>query len=104
MRNNIYRILIIFFLLAAFCFPQDSLNSKNDSIPKFNYSTTREFWNQMDDIFNDPNFNNAYWGVVIQSLETGEYFYKRNSDIIKPERVPTVINGRAGKGLGLLDM
>lgn len=80
MQNNITRILIIYFLFTAFCFGQDSLKSKNDSIPKFNYSTTREFWNQMDDIFDDPNFSNGYWGVVIQSLETGEYFYKRNAD------------------------
>jgi D-alanyl-D-alanine carboxypeptidase/D-alanyl-D-alanine-endopeptidase (penicillin-binding protein 4) len=34
----------------------------------------------MEDIFNDPNFSNANWGVLIQSLETGEYFYKRNED------------------------
>jgi D-alanyl-D-alanine carboxypeptidase/D-alanyl-D-alanine-endopeptidase (penicillin-binding protein 4) len=34
----------------------------------------------MEDIFNDVNFSNAFWGVVIQSLETGEYFYKRNED------------------------
>jgi len=34
----------------------------------------------LDDIFNDPNFSNAHWGVVIQSLETGEYFYKRNEN------------------------
>ena len=80
MLNNTHRILILFFLLTTFSYSQDSLNRKNDSVPKFSYSTMREFWTQMDDIFNDPNFNNAYWGVVIQSLETGEYFYKRNSD------------------------
>ncbi|MCX6150220.1 MAG: D-alanyl-D-alanine carboxypeptidase/D-alanyl-D-alanine-endopeptidase [Ignavibacteriales bacterium] len=47
---------------------------------KFNQSRVQEFWQQIDDIFNDPNFNSASWGVVIKSLETGEYLYKRNED------------------------
>ncbi len=34
----------------------------------------------MDAIFNDPNFDNATWGVVIQSLENGEYLYRRNAN------------------------
>lgn len=33
---------------------------------------------ELDDIFNNPSFSNAYWGVIIQSLETGEYFYRLN--------------------------
>jgi len=39
-----------------------------------------DFWQQVDDIFNDPNFVGANWGVVIRSLETGEYLYKRNEN------------------------
>ena len=53
---------------------------KHDTIPKYSFSTIPEFWSDMDDLFNDPNFSNAQWGVVIQSLETGEYFYKRNEN------------------------
>lgn len=34
--------------------------------------------NELDEIFSDPSFSNAYWGVVIQSLETGEYLYRLN--------------------------
>ena len=49
-----------------------------DTLTKYSYTTVSDFWAQMDDIFNDPNFSNAHWGVLIQSLETGEYFYKRN--------------------------
>ncbi|HDL78589.1 MAG TPA: hypothetical protein ENH09_03330, partial [Bacteroidetes bacterium] len=30
--------------------------------------------------FNDPAFSNSYWGVAVQSLETGAYFYLRNAD------------------------
>jgi serine-type D-Ala-D-Ala carboxypeptidase/endopeptidase (penicillin-binding protein 4) len=43
-------------------------------------SRVGEFFRQMDDVFNDINFSNAYIGVVIQSLKTGEYFYKKNED------------------------
>ena len=35
---------------------------------------------ELIDAFNDPNFANAFWGVDIQSLKTGETFYKVNAD------------------------
>lgn len=54
--------------------------TKQDTVPKYSFSTIPEFWRDMDDLFNDPNFSNSEWGVVIQSLETGEYFYKRNEN------------------------
>jgi D-alanyl-D-alanine carboxypeptidase/D-alanyl-D-alanine-endopeptidase (penicillin-binding protein 4) len=53
---------------------------KTDTLKKQQYSTVQEFWNQLDGIFNDPNFSNATWGVIIQSLENGEYLYKRNEN------------------------
>lgn len=37
---------------------------------------------KIDARFDDPKFANAFWGVVIQSLETGEVWYERN-----PEKV-----------------
>lgn len=76
------RAFTIFIFLISIC----SINGQEtglvniDSLPRENYSTVQQFWNQMEDIFNDPNFSNANWGVVIQSLETGEYLYKRNED------------------------
>jgi len=33
---------------------------------------------ELDYIFADPSFAIAHWGVAIQSLKTGEYFYLRN--------------------------
>jgi serine-type D-Ala-D-Ala carboxypeptidase/endopeptidase (penicillin-binding protein 4) len=71
--------LVITVLLLGQAFSQDV---KQDSIPnpKYSFSTIPEFWRDMDDLFSDPNFSNAQWGVVIQSLETGEYFYKRNEN------------------------
>jgi D-alanyl-D-alanine carboxypeptidase/D-alanyl-D-alanine-endopeptidase (penicillin-binding protein 4) len=59
--------------MVSSSFPQDTTGL-------INVTTVKDFWEQMDDIFNDINFSNANWGVVIQSLNTGEYFYKRNED------------------------
>lgn len=75
-----YRILIFLSFLAI---SNPCLNAQivtKEMTPKYSYTTLAEFWAQMDDIFNDPNFSNAHWGVLIQSLETGEYFYKRNEN------------------------
>jgi len=74
MRN---RIILFIVLLSAFCSAQEL---QYDTIPKYSYATVNDLWQQMEDIFNDPNFSNANWGVVIQSLVTGEYFYKRNEN------------------------
>lgn len=78
MRVNIF--LLPLFLLSVLSFAQEEQVIHVDSVPKYSFSTIPDFWNQMDDIFDDPNFSNAHWGVVIQSLENGEYFYKRNEN------------------------
>lgn len=79
MLNKIFAVL--FSLNLYISFAQDSSEViLSDSISLYTYSTIAEFREQMDDIFNDPTFSNAHWGVVIQSLETGEYLYKRNED------------------------
>lgn len=73
-------LLIILFQLTFNLSAQTTETISSDTLTLHTYSTIPEFWQQMDDIFNDPTFSNAHWGVVIQSLETGEYFYKRNED------------------------
>ncbi len=74
------RYLIIFLILSVFSGGAFGQELVKDTTARYSYSTIPEFWSQMDDIFSDPNFSNAEWGVVIQSLETGEYFYKKNED------------------------
>jgi D-alanyl-D-alanine carboxypeptidase/D-alanyl-D-alanine-endopeptidase (penicillin-binding protein 4) len=73
---TLYIILFAFISVNA----QEKKDTVSQTLPRYSVSTLPEFWNQMDDIFNDPSFSNANWGVVIQSLETGEYFYKKNED------------------------
>jgi D-alanyl-D-alanine carboxypeptidase/D-alanyl-D-alanine-endopeptidase (penicillin-binding protein 4) len=34
--------------------------------------------NDLANIFNDPNFSNAQWGVQVQSVETGDVLYRLN--------------------------
>jgi D-alanyl-D-alanine carboxypeptidase/D-alanyl-D-alanine-endopeptidase (penicillin-binding protein 4) len=75
------RIALFLIILALTSVSaQDKKDTVTSAPPRYSLSTLPEFWSQMDDIFNDPSFSNANWGVLIQSLETGEYFYKRNED------------------------
>lgn len=77
MRYNFLLSALILFVSNYYLNAQVTFQ---DTLPKYSFTTVQEFWNQMDDIFNDPNFSNANWGVLIQSLETGEYLYKRNEN------------------------
>lgn len=40
--------------------------------------TRRQLIKKIDAWFNDPKFENAFWGVVIESLDTGKVWYERN--------------------------
>ena len=75
---------LILITLCCLCsidiIAQDSTFKSKDSIKTYTYSTVADLQKELDDIFNDNSFRNAHWGVVIQSLNNGEYFYKRNED------------------------
>jgi len=79
MSKNI-KLLFLFFSL--FLIPVFAQNQKPPEIqrPNSQQSPVADLQKELDDIFNDPNFSNAEWGVVIQSLETGEYIYKKNEN------------------------
>lgn len=66
--------LITFFSTFA---QKDSIPGRNRINENFSLSELRE---QLDDSFNEPTFANAFWGIVIKSLKTGEIIYKRNAD------------------------
>lgn len=64
--------------LAAFSLysqQKDTAKIKTQSI-----NSTQELKDQLEETFNDPNFSNANWGVMIKSLKTGEILYKKNAD------------------------
>jgi len=72
--------IIILFIISSFVYSQTIQKTTADTLPRARYSDIKEFSKVLDDIFNDPSFSNAHWGVVIQSLSTGEYFYRRNEN------------------------
>lgn len=81
--KNYHRLLLLIFITIIFStkiLSQVTIKHPADSLHKYSYTSLPEFQQQIDDIFNDQSFRNANWGVVIQSLESGEYFYKRNED------------------------
>jgi D-alanyl-D-alanine carboxypeptidase/D-alanyl-D-alanine-endopeptidase (penicillin-binding protein 4) len=41
-------------------------------------NSLQDLQRDLGDIFNDPNFSNAFWGVCVQSLETGQYYFRLN--------------------------
>ena len=66
-------VMLLFPLLVlSGCGPKPPLH------PAF--FTTDLLHRELDDIFSDPAFDTATWGVVIQSLDNGEYLYRRNEN------------------------
>ncbi len=55
------------------------------------------------DKFNDPLFANAHWGVMIESLTTGEFWYEQNANkMFMPasnEKIPTTASALITLGL-----
>jgi D-alanyl-D-alanine carboxypeptidase/D-alanyl-D-alanine-endopeptidase (penicillin-binding protein 4) len=78
--NSTLALPAVLIFLSFNITAQDTSKISKDSLQLFSYSSISELNQQLDDIFNDNSFRNANWGVVIQSLDNGEYFYKRNED------------------------
>ena len=72
MANKLFLVIILF--LAVSVSAQEI--EKKDSLPRFGYSSLSELNVQLDDIFNDPNFDNAEWGVVYNRLKPVSIFIR----------------------------
>lgn len=79
MKHTASKIIFVFLFGVSVIYSQqkDSLAEKK-SIP--NPNALAELRDQLDDYFNDQTFSNAFWGVIVKSLRTGEVLYKRNAD------------------------
>ena len=67
------KILLPIIIVAAIfsgCAPSVTVREQTSSIDRLRAELATKF--------EDPNFFNANWGVVIQSLQTGEMIYQRN--------------------------
>ncbi|MBA4406280.1 D-alanyl-D-alanine carboxypeptidase/D-alanyl-D-alanine-endopeptidase [bacterium] len=74
---NKFFIIVLLFTTISFAQQKDSLSEKKNVS---NINPLIELRDQLDDYFNDSNFSNAIWGVLVKSLKTGEVIYKRNAD------------------------
>ncbi|KAF0141199.1 MAG: D-alanyl-D-alaninecarboxypeptidase/D-alanyl-D-al anine-endopeptidase [Stygiobacter sp.] len=81
MLNTNTKILFILFFSASLAIAQvaqkDTLSEKK---PQSTVNQLAELRDQLDDFFGDQSFNNAFWGVMVKSLKTGEVIYRRNAD------------------------
>lgn len=74
--NKTYYLIFIVLFICNFTKSQ----VKNDSISKYSTNSLSEFREQLNYIFNDPIFASSNWGVFIESLETGEFLYKKEEN------------------------
>jgi serine-type D-Ala-D-Ala carboxypeptidase/endopeptidase (penicillin-binding protein 4) len=77
MKLNSIKILIVMTVFYSVSYAQkDTLLYRKGN----NTSSLSELREQLDDYFNDQSFDNAFVGVMVKSLRTGEVLYKRNAD------------------------
>ncbi|WKZ71277.1 MAG: D-alanyl-D-alanine carboxypeptidase/D-alanyl-D-alanine-endopeptidase [Melioribacteraceae bacterium] len=74
------RYFFIILFITTLLFSQNIIPNENDSNNVIKQSKISELRSELDDIFSDPNFVNAFWGASIYSLKTGETIYKLNTD------------------------
>jgi len=76
--RNILTVSFAFAIILNF-----SIEAQKDSVrnsPKYWTAGSKEIWQTIDGILSDPNISSATWGVVIQSISSGEILYKRNEN------------------------
>ncbi|HNT64538.1 MAG TPA: D-alanyl-D-alanine carboxypeptidase/D-alanyl-D-alanine-endopeptidase [bacterium] len=76
MDFNRRALVLICSLISSICFIQCAHRASFPAAAESS-SLLRE---ELDELFGDPQFANAHWGVVIRSLETGETLYQRNGN------------------------
>ncbi len=64
--------LLALLLVGCSTHPDIRVGPRDDSLS--------ELTSELDRVFSRPEFANAYWGVVIRSLDTGKYWYLRNEN------------------------
>lgn len=69
--------VVLIFISVSHAQQKDTLSERKNLE---NLNSLTELRDQLDDYFNDQNFSNAIWGVMVKSLKTGEVIYKRNAD------------------------
>ncbi|KAB2909585.1 MAG: D-alanyl-D-alanine carboxypeptidase/D-alanyl-D-alanine-endopeptidase [Ignavibacteriales bacterium] len=76
------RNTITFSLLFCFFIFNDLQAQKDSSSAKYWSAGSKEIWQTVDGLLDDPNLSGATWGVVVQSVTSGEVLYKRNEQVL----------------------
>jgi serine-type D-Ala-D-Ala carboxypeptidase/endopeptidase (penicillin-binding protein 4) len=77
MRSQIFKFTILVFVFVAFGCAKPV--SKVTTIPQTEVSSVKDLQSTLNTIFANQSFANAFWGVAIQSLDSGEILYEQNS-------------------------
>ncbi len=70
------RTILILLFLAAGCAKHAT---KTTTAPHIQRDPVAELRTQLDHLFANPDFSNAFWGVEIQSSDTGQVIYEQNA-------------------------
>ncbi|MFA6455970.1 MAG: D-alanyl-D-alanine carboxypeptidase/D-alanyl-D-alanine-endopeptidase [Bacteroidota bacterium] len=68
MKSSVRTFSLLLFLLG--CSAKETTVVETDPV--------RKLGQELSSLFDDPEFSNAYWGVMVQSMNTGEIVYARN--------------------------
>jgi len=71
-KAAVFIILFFLLILGIGCTRHPSIVQKRDALEKLSH--------ELDYFFSDPSFANAFWGVAIKSIDTGEILYLHNEN------------------------
>ena len=76
-RSILTSSLVIFVWLSI---PIEAQKDSTKNSAKYWSAGSKEIWQTIDGFLNDPNLTSASWGVMVQSMSSGEVLYKRNEN------------------------
>ena len=76
MKKSLLYLFLFFFSLSC----SHSVLSLNEPPLEHEIKSKRQLIRHIDALFSHPYFSHAHWGVLIQSLETGEIWYEHQAD------------------------
>ncbi len=74
-RNTLTVSFVLLLLISCEGYGQKD-TSRNTS--RLWNAGSKEIWQTLDGMLNDPNLSGATWGVMVQTVNSGEVLYKRN--------------------------
>ena len=78
-------VVLLFFLMFWSAVFLPGCGAKKTAVPSVKWTadlnrSRLDSASQLDVIFNHPDFQNAFWGVLVQSMDSGEIIYRQNAE------------------------